>query len=166
VGNGKSGIPEDGGLAREQPFLTPQGLALRDGRLWIASPSGQGVWRLELASGRIHRAAGTGRQGHTGDGADPLQATFDGPRGVWLAGSGVLCIAEGENNVIRALDTVRGTLRTIAGAGPKESTYIRDGVPATRAPIWQPHGILEIENGGLLISDTRNHRVRVLKPMD
>ena len=166
VGNGKPGIPDDGGLARDQPFLTPQGLALRDGRLWIASPSGQGVWRYDVESGRIHRAAGTTKQGHTGDGGDPLRATFDGPRGVWLTASGVLCIAEGENNLIRALDTVHGTIRTIAGVGPKDTRYIRDGVPAIEAPLWQPHGVLEIEGGQLLISDTRNHRVRVLKPGD
>ena len=166
VGNGKPGIPGDGGLARDQPFLTPQGLALREGRLWIASPSGQGVWRYDVESGRIHRAAGTTKPGHTGDGGDPLRATFDGPRGVWLTASGVLCIAEGENNVVRAFDTVHGTIRTIAGVGPRETRYTRDGVPAIQAPLWQPHGVLEIEGGQLLISDTRNHRVRVLKPTD
>ena len=164
VGNGKPGLPEEGSLASEQPFTTPQGLALRDGQLWIASPSGQSVWRLDVQSGRIHRAAGTGKQGHTGDGGDPLQATFDGPRGIWLTSAGVLCVAEGENNVIRAFDTRGGTIRTIAGAGPKEHLYGGDGVPAVKAPIWQPHGVLEIEDGRLLISDTMNHRVRMLKP--
>ena len=104
-------------------------------------------------------------QGHTGDGGDPLQATFDGPRGVWLTSAGVLCVAEGENNVIRAFDTERGTIRTIAGTGPKQWRYTRDGVPALQAPIWQPHGMLEIEDGQLLISDTKNHRVRLLKPI-
>jgi DNA-binding beta-propeller fold protein YncE len=165
VGNGKRGLPEDGGLATDQPFITPQGLALRDGKLWIASPSGHSVWRLDVRSGRIFRAAGTGKQGHTGDGGDPLQATFDGPRGVWLTSAGVLCVAEGENNVIRTFDTERGTIRTIAGAGPKQERYTGDGVPAVQAPIWQPHGVLEIEDGQLLISDTRNHRVRLLKPI-
>src|SRR6185503_19764885 len=92
VGDGKQGLPAEGGLAAEQPFLHPQGMALRDGNLWIASPSGQSVWRLDLGSGRIYRAAGTGKRGHTGDGGDPLQATFDGPRGVWLTSGGVLCI--------------------------------------------------------------------------
>ncbi len=165
AGNGKRGVPEDGGLAAEQPFITPQGLALRDGVLWIASPSGHAVWRLELASGRIRRAAGTGKPGHTGDGGDPLQATFDGPRGVWLTANGVLCVAEGENDVIRAYDTVHGTIRTIAGAGPKRERYAGDGVPAREAPIWQPHGVLELEGGRLLFSDTKNHRVRLLKPL-
>jgi DNA-binding beta-propeller fold protein YncE len=165
VGNGKRGSPEEGSLASDQPFITPQGLALRDGKLWIASPSGHCVWRLDVQSGRIYRAAGTGKQGHTGDGGDPLQATFDGPRGVWLTSAGVLCVAEGESNVIRAFDTGRRAIRTIAGAGPKEQRYTGDGVPAAQAPIWQPHGVLEIEEGQLLISDTRNHRVRVLKPV-
>ena len=165
VGNGKRGFPEDGGLASDQPFITPQGLALRDGKLWIASPSSHCVWRFDVRSGQIYRAAGRGMPGHTGDGGDPLQATFDGPRGVWLTAAGVLCVAEGENNVIRAFDTVRNAIRTIAGAGPKQQRYTGDGGPAVQAPIWQPHGVLEIEDGQLLISDTKNHRVTLLKPV-
>jgi len=164
VGNGERGTPAEGAMASEQPFITPQGLALREGQLWIASPSSHSVWRVELSSGRIYRVAGTGQQGHTGDGGDPLKATFDGPRGMWMTSTGVLCIPEGENNVIRAVDTVHRTIRTIAGVGPKQDQYTGDGVPALKAPISQPHGVLEIEGGQLLFSDTRNHRVRVLKP--
>jgi hypothetical protein len=67
--------------------------------------------------------------------------------------------------VIRVFDTGRNTIRTIAGAGPKQHLYAGDGVPAVKAPIWQPHGVLEIEDGQLLISDTMNHRVRLLKPV-
>jgi streptogramin lyase len=69
AGNGKSALPHDGGNARDQPFLTPQGVAVRDGQLWIASVSGHSLWRLDLGRGSIHRVAGTGKRGHTGDGA-------------------------------------------------------------------------------------------------
>ena len=165
VGNGQSALPQDGGMAREQPFLTPQGLAVRDDSVWIASVSGHSVWRLELRTGLIHRVAGTGRPGHTGDGDDPLEATFDGPRGITLTSAGVLYIAEGENNIIRAIDTVHGSIRTIAGAGREHHVYAGDGVLATDAPLWQPHGVCVGENGSLVVSDTIKHRVRLLLPV-
>ena len=81
-----------------------------------------------------------------------------------MSPSGVLYVVEGENNIIRAIDTVRGSIRTIAGAGPKKHVYAGDGVPAIKAPIWQPHGICVSPDGSLVLSDTKNHRVRRLFP--
>jgi hypothetical protein len=165
VGNGKSDFPQDGGLAKEQPLLTPVGIVVHRKKLWIASYRGHMVWRLDFKTGLIHRIAGTGRQGYTGDGGNPLEATFDGPRGITMSPAGVLYVVEGENNIIRAIDTVRGTIRTIAGAGPKRHLYTGDGVPALEAPLWQPHGICLSRNGALVLSDTINHRVRRLLPV-
>lgn len=165
VGNGKKELPKDGGIAREEPFLTPQGLVVRGDNLWIASVSGQSLWRLDLKRGTIHRVAGTGKRGHTGDGGDPLQATLDGPRGMAMSKSGVIYLAEGENNIIRAIDTVHRSIRTVAGVGPKDRQYNADGIPATKASIWQPHGVCVAEKGALIISDTKNHRMRLLVPI-
>jgi streptogramin lyase len=164
AGNGERGLPREGGLGPEQPFLTPQGLVVRGKSLWIASVAGHSLWRLDLKTRRLHRVAGTGQRGHTGDGGDPLQATFDGPRGMMMSAAGVLYVAEGESNVIRAVDPARRLIRTIAGVGPQEHDYAGDGVPATTAPIWQPHGICAGERGTLIFSDTKNHRVRRLSP--
>ena len=164
AGNGKPGFPKDGGLAKDQPLITPQGIVVHNGFLWIASFRGHMVWRVGLKTGVIHRFAGTGRRGYTGDGGNPLEATFDGPRGITMSPSGVLYVVEGENNIIRAIDTVRGSIRTIAGAGPEKHAYAGDGVPAIKAPIWQPHGICVSPDGSLVLSDTKNHRVRRLFP--
>jgi DNA-binding beta-propeller fold protein YncE len=163
VGNGKGELPHDGGKARDEPFLTPQGLAVRGESLWIASVSGHSLWRLDLKRGTIHRMAGTGKRGHTGDGGAPPEATFDGPRGMTLSSSGILYIAEGENNVIRAVDTAHASIWTVAGVGPKQHRYGGDGIPATQAPLWQPHGICVGGKDRLIISDTKNHRVRLLE---
>jgi DNA-binding beta-propeller fold protein YncE len=165
AGNGKKALPKDGGIAREEPFLSPQGLVVLGDNLWIASVSGHSLWRLDLKRRTIHRVAGTGKRGHTGDGGDPLQAAFDGPRGMTVSKSGVIYLAEGENNVIRAVDTVHGSIRTVAGVGLDEHRYKGDGIPATRAPLWQPHGVCVDDKGALLLSDTKNHRVRLLVPI-
>src|SRR5262245_47831851 len=164
AGNGIRGFPEDGGLANAQPLHSPQGLAVHAGSLWIASVGANVVWRLDLTSGVIRRVAGTGRNGFSGDGGAPLQATFDGPRGVAMSRDGILYVVEGESNVIRAFDTAKGAIRTVAGAGPKLHAYVGDGVAAVKAPFWQPHGVCISLDGSLVLSDTKNHRVRVLLP--
>jgi DNA-binding beta-propeller fold protein YncE len=164
VGNGKGALPTEGGKARNEPFLTPQGLAIRGEHLWIASVSGHSLWRMDLKDGTIHRTAGTGKRGHTGDGGPPLNATFDGPRGMIMSPTGILYLAEGENNIVRAIDTGSGSIRTVAGVGPKQTRYAGDGIPATMAPLWQPHGACLSGNDTIILSDTINHRVRLLVP--
>src|SRR6476620_9026083 len=80
---------------------------LRTQSYGVANP-GSFVLMIEGADGTaglIHRVAGTGRQGHSGDGGDPLKATFNGPRGLTVGLTGVLYVPDGENNVIRAIDT-------------------------------------------------------------
>jgi sugar lactone lactonase YvrE len=166
VGSGKGALPRDGGKARDEPFLTPQGLAIRGEHLWIASVSGHSLWRLDFKLGTIHRVAGTGKRGHTGDGGPPLTATFDGPRGLTMSPTGIIYLAEGENNILRAIDTANGTIRTLAGVGPKQHRYAGDDIPATTAPLWQPHGACIGGKDTLIVSDTINHRVRLLVPGD
>jgi hypothetical protein len=152
-------------MARDEPFLTPQGLVVRGENQWVASVSGQGLWRSHLRLGTIHRVAGTGKQGHSGDGGDPLTATFDGSWGMMMSSSGLLYLAEGEGNVIRAVDTVHGSIRTLAGVGTKNHRSKGDGIQATQAPLWQPHGVCVGDKGALILSDTIHHRVRLLVPI-
>jgi sugar lactone lactonase YvrE len=165
VGTGAEGAPRDGGLAREQPLSAPQGLAVYDGGLWLASYRLHRLWRVDLRSGVIRHIAGTGQQGHTGDGGDPLKATLDGPRGMKISPDGILYLLEGENNILRAIDLKRNTVRTIAGVGPLRHKYEGDGGLATLAPLWQPHGVCVGTDGSLILSDTINHRVRKLIPI-
>lgn len=166
VGNGQQGTPQDGALAREQPLSTPQGLAIYEGELYLASYQLQGIWKVNLQTGVLRHLVGTGRRGYSGDGGDPRQATLDGPRGMKISPDGILYLLEGENNILRAFDIKRNTIRTVAGVGPKDSKYAGDGIRATLAPLWQPHGVCIGNDGSLIISDTINHRVRKLIPID
>jgi streptogramin lyase len=165
VGNGAEGAPHDGGLAREQPLSAPQGMAVYDGGLWLASYRLHRIWRVDLRSGVIRHIAGTGQQGYAGDGGDPLKATLDGPRGMKISPDGILYLLEGENNILRAYDIKRNTICTIAGVGPRRHQYEGDGGLATLSPLWQPHGVCVGADGSLILSDTINHRVRKLIPM-
>ena len=46
--------------------------------------------------------------------------------------------------------------------GREHHIYAGDGILGTDAPLWQPHGVCVGENGSLIVSDTINHRVRLL----
>lgn len=166
VGTGHEGAPTDGALAREQPLTMPQGLGIYDGGLWLASYKLHRIWRVDLKTGIIRPIAGTGKQGYSGDGGDPLEATLDGPRGMKISPDGILYLLEGENNILRALDIRQNTIRTVAGVGPQKHRFETDGVLATEAPLWQPHGVCIDPDGALILSDTINHRVRKLVPVD
>jgi hypothetical protein len=52
--NGKKELPHHRGMARDELFLTPQGLVVRGQNLWIESVSGQSLWRSHLKRGTIH----------------------------------------------------------------------------------------------------------------
>ena len=82
-----------------------------------------------------------------------------------ISPQGLLYLVEGENNVLRELNLRQNTIRTVAGVGPAQHVYAGDGVPATEAPLWQPHGVCVSPDGSLILSDTINHRVRKLVPV-
>jgi hypothetical protein len=165
VGTGEESLPSEGGSARSEPFLTPQGVEVDGDNLWIASVSGHSLWRLDLQRGTIHRVAGDGQRGYTGDGGDPLAATFDGPRGIGISPEGIVYVTEGENNIVRAIAPQQHAIWTVAGVGADRSVFDADRIPATKAAIGQPHAVC-VCGDTLIVSDTLNHRVRLLRPLN
>lgn len=153
AGNGEPGdIPNGRGEAQKVPIDLPFGVENGpDGSLYIASVGMHRVLRLDQKTGLLTSVVGNGRRGYAGDGGPASQAMLNEPYEV-------------RYNIIRAIDTVHGTIRTIAGAGREQHEFAGDGILATRAPLWQPHGVYISENGSLIMSDTRNHRVRLLSP--
>src|SRR5690606_883143 len=85
AGSADKKLPVDGEIARGRPVLGPRALCIDGDRLWVALREGHSIWCIELESGRWRQIAGTGRRGFTGDGGPPLEATFDGPKGIALS---------------------------------------------------------------------------------
>jgi hypothetical protein len=119
---------------------------------------------LDLDSKTLHHVAGTGEAGYTGDGGDPRQATFRGPKRIVATDDGVVCVVDTENQVVRAIDTRAGRIYTVAGGGPESRGYGGDGGAALKASFDRPHGTCIAARGGLVVGDTNNHRVRWLRP--
>lgn len=166
AGTGEKKPPIDGQIATGKPLLGPRALYIRDSVLWLALREGHSVWKLDLAAGESatwQHVAGTGAKGYSGDGGPAKKATFDGPKGIVVSEAGLVDIVDTENQAIRRVDTNTGLITTIAGMGPKAQGYAGDDGPATKAKLGRPHGICHGPSGEVVIGDTLNHRVRVIR---
>ena len=82
-----------------------------------------------------------------------------GPKGVAYSPDQSVLIADTENHVIRRIDLKTGTIVTILGTGQRGDG--RDGDPMQCA-LARPHGLF-LSRAALYVSDSENHRIRVLE---
>ncbi len=109
----------------------------------------------------ISTIAGTGTAGASGDGGPATSATISGPNGTFVDPSGNIYISDGNNNLVRMINT-SGIISTIAGTG--SATFGGDGGPATAAQLNQPSAIAMDRHGNLYIGDRLNYRIRKITP--
>jgi sugar lactone lactonase YvrE len=98
-------------------------------------------------------------RGYGGDNGPATSAQLNDPEGLWLTTSGVLYIADHENNRIRKV--VLGIISTAAGSGGAGS-FSGDGGPATSAFLKYPRGVYMDTHGKLFIADCENNRIRLV----
>jgi len=114
-----------------------------------------------IQAGNIATIAGTmGRDGYSGDNGPPTSAFLNTPFGVWVDGLGNVYIADTDNDVIREVVGVAGTIQTIAGTGV--SGFSGDGGSATSAQLSGPQSVALGASGTLVLADTQNARIRQL----
>lgn len=164
AGNEKVQLPQDGQRAEGNPIRGPRALYYRDQTLWIALREGHSVWRLDLTSGTLHHVAGSGIKGFAGDNGAPKKAQFNGPKGIALGPQGNVYVVDTENQAIRKIDLQNKRITTVAGQGPGHRGGKGDNGPATQAELARPHGICVSSRGEIIIGDTLNNRVRIIKP--
>ena len=157
AGNGTPGSAGDGGPATQAQLQMPRGLAFGpDGSLYIAEQAGNRVRRVR-PDGTITPVAGTGALGFSGDGGPATQAELRYPFSVSVAADGTLYIADTNNHRIRRVGT-DGIITTAVGDGTAGSGG--DGGPAALARLREPRGVVALPDGGLLVVDTANNRLR------
>lgn len=160
-GTGERKPTPEGAAIAGAPLSGPRALAFdADGDLWLALREGNAILKLDLANGVIHRVAGTGQKGFTGDGAPAKEATLNGPKGIAVAPNGNVYIADTENHVIRMIDVKKSTIELVAGTGERGDNQERNPL---NCKLSRPHGIFVAATGAIFIGDTENHRVRVIR---
>lgn len=154
----------DGGPATSAGLANPRGLAIMpDGSILIAE-SGRHRIRRVTPDGIISTFAGSGVRGLGGDEGPALQAELNSPGGVAMMADGSVLIADSGNNRIRRV-MPDGTMTRFAGAsGPGNPGASGDGGPALLAAMHTPSGIAVAADGGVLIAEINNSRIRRVGP--
>ena len=109
----------------------------------------------------IATIVGTGMATYSGDGGQATAAAIYGPSGSVYDSAGNLYFSDQSNNVIRKV-TPAGVITTVVGT--VIGGFFGDGGQATDARINQPTGLAIDAAGDLYISDSYNHRVRMVTP--
>ena len=104
-------------------------------------------------------AAGGATDGFSGDGRSAALARLNGPAGVGV-GPGGIVVADTINQRVRTIDS-RQVIRTVAGTG--RSGDAGDGGPARSAELQDPTAV-EWAPAGIVVADTANNRVRLIRP--
>ena len=157
AGQGAAGFAGDQGPATQAQLNAPIGLALDPGGNLYIADSGNNRVRKVSKNGVITSIAGNGSPGYSGDGGQATTAALYQPEGVAVDSSGLLYIADTQNNRVRAV-ALSGTIQTAVGSGfPSFSGD--NGAPAA-ATLFLPTDVTTDSAGNLYIADFGNDRIR------
>lgn len=160
AGTGAAGYSGDGGPALEATFNSPQRIQVdSQGNIYVADTLNHAIRRIDAGTGIVSTVAGTGVRGFSGDEGTATSAMLNQPRGIALEGDRLLFVADSNNQRVRRLDLVAGTIDTVAGSS---KGYEGDGGPAAKAKLFQPRGLTVTPDGELIIADTLNSVLRLV----
>ncbi len=155
AGTGPIGVSGGGfaeGAAAAAQFSFPEDVAAGPGGLVYVCDTGNNRIRKITPEGVVSTLAGQAAAGFAdGTGAE---AKFDFPVAIAVDATGDLYVADSGNNRIRKV-TTGGVVTTVAGG----MSGFADGGKEL-ATFDRPMGIAIDLDGGLVVSDTYNHRVR------
>jgi sugar lactone lactonase YvrE len=159
AGTGEAAPTPEGSPVHGTPLKGPRTLArAANGDLYLALREGNAIYRIDAKTETLHRVAGTGEQGYTGDGGPALNAKLSGPKGLAL-GNDALYIADTESHTIRRVDLKTGIISTVLGTGERGDGPEPDPLACK---LSRPHGVF-FSGDTLYVSDSEAHRIRVLR---
>jgi hypothetical protein len=148
--------------------LAVSGVAVTaDGSFIVSSDDEHVIQRVD-PSGGISTIAGTpGEMGFSGDGGPARQARLSSPAGVAATPDGGFLFADWGNSRIRRVSPT-GVINTVAGRGRFDTVagtgFSGDGGQAEAAHLSGPCGVASTPDGGMLIADSGNDRIRMVSP--
>jgi len=160
AGNGSPFSAGNDILASYAVFGSIHGVtADRQNSIYVADGAANIIRRIDLNSGYIYSAVGTGTGGFSGDGA-ALSAALSTPHTIVADSNNDVYICDTNNHRVRKYLAASGALVTIAGTGV--AGYNGDGIPATAADLNYPKTLTLDGLGNIYIGDSSNYRVRQL----
>ena len=155
---GKRGYTGDGGKATEATLAAPHELVFdKKGNLYIAERDNHVVRKVDMKTGIISTAAGTGKAGFSGDGGPGNQAMLNQPHSIFLDRDGTLLICDIQNHRIRRLNLSTGKIETWAGTGETKPTP--DGAPVVGTPVTGPRTFVVSPKGDLYLSLREGNKI-------
>jgi sugar lactone lactonase YvrE len=122
AGNGTKSFSGDGGEAGSATLATPRGVSTAaDGSIYLADSDNQRIRNIS-ASGTITTTAGDGEQGFLGDTGPASQAVLDTPHAVAAFSSGVVAVADTNNQRVRMI--FDNSINTVVGRGNNGSVAL------------------------------------------
>ena len=159
AGNGEQGYSGDGGPATQARLNNLYSLQVdTNGDIYIVDRLNAAIRKVDAASGIITTVAGTGVPGYSGDDGPGNQAQLREPNDCYLDGKGGLLIADIQDQRIRRLDLVSGTINTFAGNG--EKLRAGDGKPAVEASLMGARAVCRDSKGNTYICEREGNGVR------
>lgn len=169
MGGRGAGYAGDGGPldSPDLRFNQPAGGTIdKDGNIYLVDQRNQRIRKISADLEVVSTIAGTGEVGFTGDGGDPMLATFSFPKGsnpppagtMAVDADGNLYISDTLNHAIRKISADRKTITTIAGDG---MPGFADG-PGDASQLNNPRDLEIGPDGRLYVADEHNHRVRAI----
>jgi sugar lactone lactonase YvrE len=152
-----------------QVAFTPSAPGLRQGVVRIVDTNGKLLGQAMLTGigkgplpvldpGDIDTVSGDGEWIYRGDGALATFSPIFLPTGVVVDAAGNIYLSDSNNNRIRRVDAVSGTMSTVAGSGALG--FAGDGGPAVQAMVSTPAGLTMDGAGNIYFADTGNQAIR------
>jgi hypothetical protein len=156
AGTGTPGGVGDGGPAAVAELQTPTNVSATPDGGYLIVDQGNSKVRRVAPDGTITTVAGNGTAGFSGDGGPATSAQLNAPNAAVMRANGDILIADSNNHRVRLVSG--GSIMTVVGDGT--ATFGGDGGPASAAKVRFPVGLAVTSDGGYLIADNDNHRIR------
>jgi streptogramin lyase len=151
AGNGQKGYKGDGGPSTEASLSAPHELVFDSkGDLYFAERDNNVIRKVDMQTGIISTAAGTGMAGYSGDGGPAVKAQLRQPHSILRDRDGNLLICDLMNHRIRKLHLDTGIIETYAGTGEGKPTP--EGSPVAGTPVNGPRTMALTPAGDLYLA--------------
>jgi DNA-binding beta-propeller fold protein YncE len=140
AGTGTKGYAGDGGPAKSAQLSAPHEVRFDSkGNIYVAERDSHVVRYIDMKSGMISTAAGTGERGYSGDDGPANRAQLAQPHSIALDKSDNVYICDIMNHRVRRIDAKTGIISTFAGTGQADPTPAE--APLIGTPTRGPRSI-------------------------